>query len=364
MPDIAVVNAIPVEDLLASSQGPSIGSTATSLLAGSNGITASQTQSTRHLRETSSTTVHGSTAIFGEKLVQNVAVPVYAVSADGLDVAGDSETNVLVTRSLSDNKSPASSTRTSVSTQDEGDSETFHQSTHTQSLAPFPKISKLPNKTLEPSITVDNLNLKTPSGEVVLANGTSTNTPSRAIDTQLGLVFGTQSITANSKSQYIFSSGQILSLGFTSTLDSIIPTSVPAPGTSGSQSLLASGSSTSLPPYVTTLPDFFKSPPTLIINNQTLTADSLGHYLLDNQTISRGSVVTVSVTKISLAPNASDVVVGTSTDALRPSFTAGFGSGANGTKVQKFSGDALGARDGLWGSSLMLLVSFFVLLWF
>lgn len=362
MPDIAIVGALPVEDLLASSQGASFGSTATSLLAGSNGITASQTQSTLHLRETSSTTVHGFTTIFGAKFLQN-NVQVYAVSADGLDVADDSETKLLATRSLSNNRIPTRSTRTSVGTQDEEDNETAHQRAHTQSMPPFPEISRGPSMTLQPSTTVDSLNLQTPSGQTVMADRGRTPVPSRAIDTQLALVFSTQSITASSESQYISLSSQTWSLGFTSTVNSSIPNSVPIPETSGSQSLLASGSSPSLPPYVTTSPGFFKSPPTLIINNQTLTADSLGHYLLDNQTISRGSVVTVSVTKISLAPNASDVVVGTSTDALRPSFTAGFGSGANGTKVQKFSGDALGARDGLWGSSLMLLVSFFVLLW-
>lgn len=369
MPDVALVTALPVKDLLASSQGTNIGSTATLLPASSNSITASQIQGTRQVQETSSTTVHLSTTTLDagvqtlEPDVNENNLQAVANIANGLDVANDSETKVIATRSLSSNNSLASSIRTSVDTQDEGDSETAHQNAHTHSMPPFSKTSKVPSMALEPSITVDNLNLKTSSSEVAFANGASTDTPSPAIDNQLGPVFSTQSITANSESQYIFPSSPTLSLGSTSTLGSSIPTSVPVPETSGSQIFLTSDFSTSLLPYVTDSPGSFKSPPALTINAQTVTADSLSHYLLDSQTLTRGGAITVSGTTISLAPNASDVVVGTRTEALRPSFTAGSGSGANGTEVQKFNGDALGARDGLWGSSLMLLVSFFVLLW-
>ena len=378
--------APPEESLLTASQGLNTGTSAVSLPTASSAINASQTQGTSQLQEPYPTIIRRPTTSLDAgigtlKVGNNTATigppahhseakaisPIYpginiARPADGLDVAGDSEAKVLPTMSMP-SKMLASSTRTSVDTHDKGNSETAHQSAHTHSMPPFPKTSKVPSMALESSTTVDNLNLKTSSVEVVLANGASTNTPSPATDTQLGHVFGTQSITAKSKSQYIFPSSPTLSLGYTSTLGSSIPTSVPVPETSGSQTFVTLDSATSLSPHATALPDFSKSSPALTINAQTVTADSLGHYLLDSQTLTRGGMITVSGTTISLAPDASDVVVGTSTEALRPSFTAGSGSGANGNEVQKFNGDALGARDGLWGSSLMLLVSFFVLLW-
>ena len=357
MPGIPLspVYAHSVEDLLDSGQDLNNGSTATSLPAGSNGITARQTQGTRQLQETSSTTVHLSTTTPDADVKGFADDHVDAtVPAHDLGVADDS---MITTRSLSNNNLPASSTRTSVGTQDEGDGETVHQNAHTQSMPPVSSI------TLEPSIIIDSLNLQTSSGEIVLANGASKPISSTATVPHLTLISGTQSVTANSKSQFIFPSSQTLSFNSTSTLGSGTPISVLAPSDFGHQHILASDSATSLSPHAIALPDFSKSPPALTINAQTVTAHNLGHYLLDNQTLTRGGMITVSDTKISLAPNASDVFVGTSTEALRPSFTAGFGSGANGTKVQKFSGDALGVRDGLWGSSLMLLVSFFVLLW-
>ena len=56
-------------------------------------------------------------------------------------------------------------------------------------------------------------------------------------------------------------------------------------------------------------------------------------------------MVTVSGTEVSLAPGESDVVVGSSTEALAPYITAGFGSGVNGTGPQIFAGSA----EARWG---------------
>lgn len=94
-----------------------------------------------------------------------------------------------------------------------------------------------------------------------------------------------------------------------------------------------------------------------------MTVDSLGQHSTDIQALTKSSVSTLSGTTISLAPNESALVVGTSAATFDPSATAKFGSGSNGTEVQRFNGNALGARDGLWSSSMMLLVSFVLLLW-
>lgn len=333
-----------VEGLSDSGQDLNSGSTATSLPANSNSIAASQIQGTRQPQEPSSTIVYP-TSIWNLVPTAPGFLAVAAKPAQGIDAVRDPETKVLATRSLSNNSIPASSTRTSVGTQDEGDDETDHQNTHAQSMPPILKHHKVPSMTLEPSITMDILNVSAFSSENVHTNGASTPIPSLPTDTHLSLVFDAQSATANSKSHYISPSSQALSLGSTSTLGSGTPTSVSAP------------------PNIAATVVFAHSAPALITNAQTVTANSLGHSLLDNQTLTRGGMIKVSGTKISLALNASDVIVGTRTEALRPSFTAGIGSGANGTEVQKFSGDALGVKDGLWGSSLMLLVSVFVLLW-
>ena len=55
--------------------------------------------------------------------------------------------------------------------------------------------------------------------------------------------------------------------------------------------------------------------------------------------------MTVSGTRVSLAAGESDVVVGSSTEALAPYITAGFGKGVNGTDgntLQAFTGGADG----------------------
>ena len=50
--------------------------------------------------------------------------------------------------------------------------------------------------------------------------------------------------------------------------------------------------------------------------------------------------MTVSGTRVSLAAAGSDVVIGSSTEALAPYITAGFGTGSNGTELQVFVGGA------------------------
>lgn len=71
--------------------------------------------------------------------------------------------------------------------------------------------------------------------------------------------------------------------------------------------------------------------------------------------------MTVSGTQVSLAAGESDVVVGSSTEALAPYITAGFGTGPNGTTAQAFAGGAeersgLGWREvgmGLMGVGML-----------
>ena len=378
--DGGLTQANPVGDLLPCGQDPSNESTANSLPTASDGVTTSQSQGTLQSQGPSSTAVHLSTttldagtgALIGSLATYSitpggfgwlVAGPAEAEPADGLLVVNDPRINVQTTTSLFNNNPSISRTRISVGIDGQRSSETAHRNAHSQSMPSFSKVSTDSSMTLEPSSTMDSLMLQTRSGETFFANGASTITPSPAIDSKPSLIFATQSITASFKPQNIIPSIQTPSLGSTSTLDSGTSISVPAVPEFSTKHNLLSDSTASLLPHATASPDLSRSPPALTINAQTVTADSLTQYVIDSQTLTRGGVITVSGTKISLASNASDVVVGTSTEALGPSITAKISSSPNGTEVQTFRGDALGARDGLWGSSMMLLVSFVVLLW-
>lgn len=59
---------------------------------------------------------------------------------------------------------------------------------------------------------------------------------------------------------------------------------------------------------------------------------------------------------MSLAAGESDVVLGSSTEALAPYITAGFGTGSNGTGVQIFTGDAKKRLGSGWGRRELWMV--------
>ena len=133
------------------------------------------------------------------------------------------------------------------------------------------------------------------------------------------LTIDNQPVTANGASEYIIGS-QTLVPGGSAIIISGTPVSL-AP----SESAIVIGGSTK----------FISSPsvtaaPVLTINNQPVTANSASEYIIQGQTlIPGGPAITVSGTPISLAPSASDVVVGSSTEALGPIIMDGFGpSGA------------------------------------
>lgn len=100
--------------------------------------------------------------------------------------------------------------------------------------------------------------------------------------------------------------------------------------------MLVYGASTSvLTPIV--LPTIL---PAITIGSDIITANSETQYRIGSQTLTPGGVVSVGGTRVSLGTGESDVVVGSSTEALAPYITKGFGSGVNGTGVQVFTGGA------------------------
>ena len=233
-----------------------------------------------------------------------------------------------------------------------------------KSVKSLPNVPKYISTTLQPSSNMGNSNLSIPSTRTVLAPGVSTTLPSPGTDPQPDLTSGTQTPTADSNFKCISPSSHAVSVDLIATRGSDIFTGAQTLPSHRTHVLDDFGTPILLLSHTTALPsNRVKEPPPLTISGHTVTADSLGQYVINDQTLTRGGVVTVSGTKISLAANASDVIVGTSTEALDPSVTAELASGANGTEIQKFSGNALGARDGVTSSSILLLVSFLVLFW-
>ena len=216
--------------------------------------------------------------------------------------------------------------------------------------------------TLQPSITKEKLNLPTANIETILTQSVSTKSPSPDIDAHISLMTGTRtSSTADYKSQYSSPSSKTLILDPTTTRGFV--NSAPNLPISITQVLPDSSSTDSLLIRPTATPTISNQPSPFTTSVQTVTANTLGQYSINNETLTPGGVITVSGSKISLAPNASELIIGTSTEALGPSVSVYRGSGSNGTEVQQFTGHALGATDGLWSSSMMFLISFLLMLW-
>lgn len=105
-------------------------------------------------------------------------------------------------------------------------------------------------------------------------------------------------------------------------------------------------------------------PPTLTVGSQTITPDAQGRYIIGSQTLTPGGVINVSNTQISLASDGTDVVIGTSTEALGPYIIGGLGpSGVgNGTNPQVFTGGASGRQRGLWIEAAVMFIGIWLVM--
>ena len=113
----------------------------------------------------------------------------------------------------------------------------------------------------------------------------------------------------------------------------------------------------------------------LTFGGKVYTANSFTDFVIGGQTLTPGGIITVDGTPISLAPTATDAVVGTSTVGIGGYIMNGFngagssGSGDNGSVVQ-FLGQGRGETDLLkcglrllWPSVAVMLVSVTGLIW-
>ena len=356
MDDVVLKSVSPGDGMWSSSHGLNTETSAVLFASTSNSTTASQTQGT-HQGEGPFSTIDYQLGLEMSR-VHAVAEPVPQL------IPGAALVNhIPVTTRLSNTDVLISSPRTHIGNEGKmthGGTDLANAAHSVQSLLNGAKSSSTGPQV---STTASGSNLQTPNDKPNLAYGTSTSTPLLSVDSRPGLLSGTQTVPATSDSQDKLSSDQTLSLVSSPAYGSGTSTSAQSLPISITQVLHDSGSTASLLFRPTATPSISKQPSPLTISGQTVTANSLGQYSIDNQTLTPGGVITVSGSKISLAPNASDLIIGTSTEALGPSVSANLGSGPKGTEVQKFTGNALGASDGLWSSSTMLLVSFLLLLW-
>lgn len=167
-------------------------------------------------------------------------------------------------------------------------------------------------------------------------------------------------LTTNTQSQYIIA-GQTLTPNTPLILGSGSSTTPIILQTSGINPVLVIGSSTTTLHLTSSTPTT-TPPPAITIGTQTITPNAQGQYIVGTQTLTPGGTTppggTAAVgggTTVSLAPSATQAVVGTSTEGLAPYIAGGFDSGPNGTTgVAQFLGGGAGRKSRCWGSRYLV----------
>ena len=200
------------------------------------------------------------------------------------------------------------------------------------------------------SITVHGTQLSYDEAGTAVVIGSSTQLLSLATITAAAepiLTFDGSIYVADSSSNFVIN-GQILSKGDMITVDGT-QLSYDQAGTD-----VVIGTSTQT---LSTTSIAAAEEPAITFDGSTYYADSASDFILDGQTLTRGGVITVQGTPISYAAGGTDVVVGTSTEAVgfKGDVTSGFGgpSSTSGVAVQ-FTGEAPRRYSASWAMRLML----------
>ena len=199
------------------------------------------------------------------------------------------------------------------------------------------------SQTLTPgeAITISNTPISiAPNGDIAVI-GKSTQKLRQSDGTIVPvLTFDSSTYTADASSRFTIN-GQTLTPGGHITVSGT-PLSYLALGTA-----IVVGTSTSTLHYATVTP-FVAA--TMTFNGSTYTADASSDFIIAGQTLTPGGIITVSGTPISYAAAGTNVVIGSSTEAIgfRGLFMSGFGSGAGGgagkTSGVEFTGGAVSWR--------------------
>ena len=234
---------------------------------------------------------------------------------------------------------------------------TFDGSTYTlDSLSDF----ALDGQTLAKggSITVHGTQLSYDEAGTAVVVGSSTQLLSLATITAAAepiLTFDGSTYVADSSTNFLID-GQILSKGDMITVDGT-QLSYDQAGTD-----VVIGSSTQI---LGTTSIAAAEEPAITFDGSTYLADSASDFIIDGQTLTRGGVITVEGTPVSYAAGGTDVVVGTSTEAvgLKGGVISGFGvsSSTSGVAVQ-FTGEAPGQYSASWAVRFIFSVLAAILL--
>ena len=192
------------------------------------------------------------------------------------------------------------------------------------------------------SIEVSGTPISYPAGATAVVIGTKT----------LPLSFGTISsgvrpiitfdgstFTADASSDFIIN-GQTLTPGGNIDISGT-PILYPSAGTA-----LVIGTSTEVFSFATVTR---ADSPTITFDGSTYTADASSDFVIDGQTLTPGGVITINGTPVSYAPAGTEVVIGSSTEAVGMGnlIMSGLGNGPNGpanTGAVQFTGDALSQK--------------------
>lgn len=98
--------------------------------------------------------------------------------------------------------------------------------------------------------------------------------------------------------------------------------------------------------------------PVVTFDGSTYTADSSSNFIIDSQTLTKGGVVTVHGTPVSYAASGTDVVVGTSTEAVGVGgyIMNGLGAGPSTSAPEQFTGKAARKKAAAWSLTLIVWV--------
>lgn len=149
-----------------------------------------------------------------------------------------------------------------------------------------------------------------PSASAIVIAGSTIAISSTSVP---GFTVGAETVTANSASQYIAGGHTLVPGGLALTVSGTRISLAP----SGTQVVVGSSTIGLAPTFSPLI-----LPPPLTLGSQTYTASSDSEYTIGSQILTPGGpAITVSGTRLSLAPSATQVVVGSSTIGLGPVFT-------------------------------------------
>ncbi|MCJ1402626.1 mucin 5B, oligomeric mucus gel-forming [Xylographa trunciseda] len=209
-----------------------------------------------------------------------------------------------------------------------------------------------------PIYTLSNSQNFPPSSPVVTAGGSSGVAPPRTsptTTTPVVISIAGQSFTANSASVWVAGTATLTAGGGAITISNTVVSLAPSASFAvvGSSTQVLPQAQSTPTPYILTLPGMTLTIiPTAValsekiftFNSSAYTANSASDFLIGSQTLVPGAVVTVSGTPISLGSAATDVVVGTKTEAVGGYIISQFGGGGPTATINPFPGAAAPSR--------------------